>query len=182
MYLESLLTVQTAPSSKFMILSRVYPSGNDCFTQSGMSSVYSVNGMLPYWDCGDKISQANGRGPPLVTVSFTVCSPLEKNELALQTRHILQGAPKVRSSNFMHYNFWSKLYFYMKFLEDVYFSIKYMCSQSSVTGNPFLFFLSYSVAVAASRGIQRVDPQMTHFELFYHLVRRVQFNPQTIFV
>ena len=27
-----------------------------------------------------------------------------------------------------------------------------------------------------------VDPQMIHFELFYHLVRRSQFNPQTIFV
>ena len=41
----------------------------------------------------------------------------------------IQGVPKVRSSNFMHYNFWSKLYFYMKFLEDVYFSIKYMYSE-----------------------------------------------------
>ena len=29
----------------------------------------------------------------------------------------------------MHYNFWSKLYFYMKLLEDVYFSIKYMYSE-----------------------------------------------------
>ena len=41
----------------------------------------------------------------------------------------IQGVPRVRSSNFMHYNFCSKLYFYMKFLEDVYFSIKYMCSE-----------------------------------------------------
>ena len=41
----------------------------------------------------------------------------------------IQGVPKVCSSNFMHYNFWSKLYFYMKFLEDVYFSNKYMCSE-----------------------------------------------------
>ena len=41
----------------------------------------------------------------------------------------LQGPPKVRSSNFMHYNFWSKLYFYMKFLEDVYFSSEYMQSE-----------------------------------------------------
>ena len=29
----------------------------------------------------------------------------------------------------MHYNFWSKLYFYMKFLEEVYFSIEYMYSE-----------------------------------------------------
>ena len=43
-------------------------------------------------------------------------------------------------------------------------------------------FLSHSVAVAAWSGIQGVDPQMIHFELFYHLVRRSQFNPQTIFV
>ena len=42
---------------------------------------------------------------------------------------LLQGVPKVRSCNFMHYIFWSKLYFYMKFLEDVYFSIKYMYSE-----------------------------------------------------
>ena len=38
----------------------------------------------------------------------------------------IQGVPKVRSSNLMHYNFWSKLCFYMKFLEDVYFSTEYM--------------------------------------------------------
>ena len=41
----------------------------------------------------------------------------------------LQGVPKVRSSNLMHYNFWSKLCFYMKFLEDVYFSTEYMHSE-----------------------------------------------------
>ena len=52
-----------------------------------------------------------------------------------------------------------------------------------------VFFLSHSVAVVAWCGTQRVDPQMVHFELFYHLVRRSQepgarsqFNPQTIFV
>ena len=40
----------------------------------------------------------------------------------------VQGVPKVRSSNFVHYNILSKLYLYMKFL-DVYFSIKYMYSE-----------------------------------------------------
>ena len=30
-------------------------------------------------------------------------------------------------------------------------------------------FLSHSVAVAGCSGIQRVDPQMIHFELFYRL-------------
>ena len=52
----------------------------------------------------------------------------------------------------------------------------------SVTGMPFLLlFLLHSAAVAAWCGIQRVDPQMIHFQIFYHLVRRSQFNPQTIF-
>ena len=53
----------------------------------------------------------------------------------------------------------------------------------SVTGMPFLFcfvlfFLSHSVAVAAWYGTRRVDPQMIHFELFYHLVHRSQLNPK----
>ena len=52
----------------------------------------------------------------------------------------------------------------------------------SVTGMPFLLlFLLHSAAVAAWCVIQRVDPQMIHFQIFYHLVRRSQFNPQTIF-
>ena len=91
----------------------------------------------------------------------------------------VQGVPKVCSSNLMHYNFWSKLYFYMKFLEDVYFSIKNMFSEFQLLACPFCFFITF-----CSRwiGIQRVDPQMIHFELFYHLVRRIQFNPQTKFV
>ena len=43
-------------------------------------------------------------------------------------------------------------------------------------------FLSHSVAVAAWCGTRHVDQQMTHFELFFHLVRRSQLNPQTILV
>ena len=42
----------------------------------------------------------------------------------------------------------------------------------------FVFFLSHSVAVAAWCGTRRVDPQMIHFELFYHLVHRSQLNPK----
>ena len=52
----------------------------------------------------------------------------------------------------------------------------------SVTSIPLFFFLSHSVAIAAWSGIQRLDPQMIPFELFYHLVRTSQFSPQTIFV
>ena len=99
---------------------------------------------------------------------------------------IIHGVPKVCSSNFMHYNFWSKLYFYMKFLENVYFSITYShVLRISVTGMLFLlllFFLSHTAAIAAWCRIQLVDPQMIIFNFFYHLVHRSQFNPQTIFV
>ena len=54
----------------------------------------------------------------------------------------------------------------MKFVGDVY---------CSIDAPPF--FLSHSVAVAAWSWIQRVDPQMIHFEVFYHLVRSRNFNP-----
>ena len=54
-------------------------------------------------------------------INRTLCSALNKSKNV--------AVPKVRSSNFMHYNFWSKLYFYMKFLQDVYFSIEYMYSE-----------------------------------------------------
>ena len=77
----------------------------------------------------------------------------------------------------------------MKFLENVYFPIEYMYSEFQLLACPFsfsflffFFFFLLSIAVAASSGTQRVEPQMIHFELFYHLVRRSQFNPQTIFV
>ena len=55
----------------------------------------------------------------------------------------IQGVPKVRSSNFMHYKFWSKLYFYMKFLEDVYFSTEYMHSEFSNWHVLFDFFITF---------------------------------------
>ena len=55
----------------------------------------------------------------------------------------VQGVPKVCSSNFMQYNFWSKLYFYMKLLEDVYFSIKNMYSEFQLLACPFCFFITF---------------------------------------
>ena len=66
--------------------------------------------------------------------------------------------------------------------QKMFISLSSTCVHNFSNWQSLFVFLSYSVAVAASRGIQRVDPKMTHFELFYHLVRRVQFNPQTIFV
>ena len=61
----------------------------------------------------------------------------------------------------------------MKFREDVYFSFEYMYSEFQELACLFIF--AQSVAVAAWS-------QMIHFEVFYHLVRNSQFNPQTIFV
>ena len=43
----------------------------------------------------------------------------------------------------MHYNFRSKLYFDMKFLEDVYFSIKYMYSEFQRLACPFCLFITF---------------------------------------
>ena len=62
--------------------------------------------------------------------------------LARLTKSI-QGVPKFRSSNFMLYNFWSKLYIYMKFLEDVYFSIKYTYPEFQWLACPFWFFITF---------------------------------------
>ena len=65
-----------------------------------------------------------------VMASRVVCLPVVvSNYRRILSTYDIQGVPKDRSSDFMHYNFWSKLYFYMKLLEDVYFSIKYMYSE-----------------------------------------------------
>ena len=120
-----------------------------------------------------------------VNTMFSTCyisSICQKKNTIVTYLLNIQGVPKVCSSKFMHHNVWSKLYFYMKLLEDVYFSIEYMYSEFQLLACSFCFFLSHSVAVAAWSGIQLVDPQMIHFELLYHLLRQGQFNPQTIFV
>ena len=46
----------------------------------------------------------------------------------LKTVYCIVDSPEIRSSYFMRYNFWSKLYSYMKFLQDVYCSIEYIYS------------------------------------------------------
>ena len=61
--------------------------------------------------------------------------------------------------------------------EKMFISLSSTCIQNFSNWHALCVFLSHSVAVAAWIGIQRVDPQMIHFELFYHLVRRIQFNP-----
>ena len=53
----------------------------------------------------------------------------------------------------------------------------------SVTGMPFLLLLFFFITFCSRCGIswcgtRRVDPQMIHFELFYHLVHRNQLNPK----
>ena len=64
----------------------------------------------------------------------------------------------------------------------MFISLSSTCVQNFSNWHALFALLSHSVAVAAWSGIQRVDPQMIQFELFYHLVRRILFNPQTIFV
>ena len=65
----------------------------------------------------------------------------------------------------------------------MFISLSGTCIQNFSNWHALLgFFLSHSVVVAAWSGIQRVDPQMIHFELFYLLVASSQFNLQTIFV
>ena len=61
-------------------------------------------------------------------------------------------------------------------------SLSSTCIQNFSNWRALFVFLSHSVAVAAWSGIQPVDREMIHFEHFYHLVRRSQFNPQTTFV
>ena len=43
----------------------------------------------------------------------------------------------------MCYNFWSILYFYMKFLEDTYCSIDYLYSEVQYWHAPFVFFITF---------------------------------------
>ena len=100
----------------------------------------------------------NNRGLVALLLQIIYCKwCLQQSLYLIPPCLYLQGVPKVRSANLTHYNFWSKLYFYMKFLEDVYFSLKYMYSEFQWLACPFCF-LSHSVAVAAWGGIQRLDP------------------------
>ena len=52
------------------------------------------------------------------------------------------------------------------------------CIQNFSNWHVLFDFLSHSVAFAAWSGIQCVDPQMIHLELFYNLVRRSQSTPK----
>ena len=47
---------------------------------------------------------------------------------------IMQGVPKIGSSNFMRRKFWSKLYLYMNFLKDQKFSSHHA---------PFVLFITF---------------------------------------
>ena len=55
--------------------------------------------------------------------------------------------------------------------------------RSSVAGMPPLFFITFRKDVAAWSWISHValvEAQMIHSELFYHLVQKSLFDPQTI--
>ena len=62
---------------------------------------------------------------------------------------IVQGVPKVRSSNFIHYNLLIKTLFLLEIARRCLFHYREHVFRISVTGVPFLFFLSHSVAVTA---------------------------------
>ena len=64
----------------------------------------------------------------------------------------------------------------------MFISLSSTCIQNFSNWHALFIFLSHSVAVVVWSGIQLEDPQMIHFEPFCHLVRRIQFNPQTKFV
>ena len=56
---------------------------------------------------------------------------------------LLQGVPKVLSSYYRRHNFWSKLYFCMKFLNDVYCFTEYIYSKSQYPACPPLFVITF---------------------------------------
>ena len=58
------------------------------------------------------------------------------------------GFSKNACHHFKSHNFWSKLYFYMKFLKYVSYSIEYLWSEVQLSASSLCFFLSHSVAVA----------------------------------
>ena len=57
----------------------------------------------------------------------------------------------------------------MKFLEDVYFAMHNFCNWHA------LFYHIFVAGIVAWSGIQRVDPQMIHFEL----IKRCTGAPST---
>ena len=69
----------------------------------------------------------------------------------------------------MLYNFWSKLYFYLKFLEDVYFTIENMYQMFSYWHTLFvcLFFFIRFCSRCGMKWNTACRPQMIHFELFF---------------
>ena len=80
----------------------------------------------------------------------------------------------------IHYNFWSKLYFYMKFLEDVYFSIS-TCIQNFSNGHAlFVFVFCCFGSRCGMKWDTACRPTNDLFWTFYHLVRRS--TSKTIFV
>ena len=100
-------------------------------------------------------------------------SPAGEEEYVTLYRVSQKFVPLISCTITFDQNFIFTWNFYKMFI-----SLSSTCIQNFSNWHALFVFLSHSVAVAARTGIQRVDPQMIHFELFYHLVRRIQFNPQ----
>ena len=71
----------------------------------------------------------------------------------------------------------------MKFLKDVYCSIEYMIIfRSSVSCRSPFFLITFCsrCGIEWHKSSQRLEPHMSHVQLFHHLVHRSHFDPQTI--
>ena len=75
------------------------------------------------------------------------CSIWTSNQKVMSSTPVrweyLHGVPKDRSSNFMHYNFWSKLYFIHDISRRCLFPYRIHVFRISVIGMPFFFFLFF---------------------------------------
>ena len=73
----------------------------------------------------------------------------------------------------MRHNFWSKLYFYMKFLRDVYYSIESMFSEVQYPAWPPLFFTTF----CSRCGIEWDKSYSVESGIFFQLVGAVFSDP-----
>ena len=76
------------------------------------------------------------------------------------------GFSKNACHHFNSHNFWSKLYFYIKFLKYVSSSIEYLWSEVQLSASSLCFFLSQSVAVAVLETFRFKDEDDYEYEIW----------------
>ena len=77
--------------------------------------------------------------------------------------------------------------FYQNFIftsnfQQMFISLSSTCIQNFSNWHALFFFLYHNLQSLRHEVGLRVDPEMIHSEHFYHLLRRSQCSPQTIFV